>query len=269
MYNRRFKANRPKIIGSTNMIPRWHSVAEIIYHSNIVLEILDARMPELSRNSEVEEIAKKSNKQILFILNKADLVSEEQLERKFKKLKQEAPCFIVSSNQKIGTKRLREYLMAQAKGKEIYRIGVVGYPNIGKSSVINALTLKHKTKVSSTAGTTHGPQWINAQANLSIIDSPGVIPLDEHDEIRLALISAKNVERINNLDIVAHAVINLFENKTKLKEFYNIKTDSEKPEDILQEIGKKKGFMKKGGLVEESRTAIQIISDWQKGKLKL
>jgi ribosome biogenesis GTPase A len=269
MINRRFKANRPRTVGSTDMTPRWDSVSEIIEESDVILEVLDARMPQISRNSEVEKLAGKFEKRLLFILNKADLVPENFLESTFRKLKKEGECFIVSSKDMVGTKRLREYLLALGKAKEgRLRIGVVGYPNLGKSSIINVISLKHKTKVSFTAGTTHGPQWINAQANLSIVDSPGVIPLDEHDEIRLALIAAKNVEKIKQLDLVSQAVINLFEDKQPLKDFYKIKIESNDTQEILDEIGRKKGFIKKGGIIDESRTSIQIIQDWQRGNLR-
>lgn len=276
MYNRRFRTNRPKIIGKTDMTPRWESIREIIHDSNVILEILDARMPELSRNKEIEKMVLNygDDKKLIFILNKADLVANEQLQREFEKLKKESECFILSSKDKIGTKRLREYLLSLGKNCEsdYLRIGVVGYPNTGKSSVINALILRHKVKVSSTAGTTHGEQWINAQGNLSIIDSPGVIPLDEHDEVRLALIAAKNVEKIHNLGLVANAIINLFDESENLKKYYKIdelKIKNNCVQDIFEEIGRKKGFFKRGGMIDEGRTAVQIIRDWQTGKLKL
>jgi len=272
MYKRTFKANRPPVRGNTNMIPRWDSIKEIIENSNVILEVLDARMPELSREKEIEKRVlenKFNEKKLIFILNKVDLVSEWQLNKNFKKLKKEGECFIFSSKNKIGTKRLRNYLLALGKDQEYLRIGIVGYPNTGKSSIINSLVLKKKVQVSASAGTTHGPQWVNGPGNLSIIDSPGVIPLDEHDEVRLALIAAKNVEKIKNLEIVAIEIIKLFEGNQKLKEFYKIEKEVDNSEELFNEIGIKKGFMKKGGIVDEGRVAIQIIRDWQKGDLKL
>lgn len=261
--------NIPKKFGSTNITPYWDVIRKIVDESDILLEVLDARMPEISRNKELEEIIINSNKQLILILNKADLVSEKQLNYWFNQLKKEYPCFIISSTDKIGTKRLREWLITQGKNKERLKIGVVGYPNTGKSSVINTIAKRNKAKVSSKAGTTHGPQWLNALSNLRIIDSPGVIPLQKEDELRYVLIASKNPEKIQNLDLVTHAIINIFRDKTKLKEFYKITTESDNPDEIIKEIGKKKGFIKKGGLVEEGRTEIQIIRDWQTGKLKL
>jgi len=275
MINHKFKTNMPKIIGSTDIKPYWQVIQNIINDSDIVIEVLDARMPELSRNKEIEEIVQNSGKRLILILNKSDLVSESNLRKRLKKLQREYPVFVISSKKKLGTKRLREYLIAQSKSKEnnkLFRIGVLGYPNTGKSSIINALVMKSKAKVTSRAGTTHGQQWINAGNNIQIIDSPGVIPLKEQDEVRYALIGSRNIDKIKNLELVAHEVINFFENKLNIERLYNIKIDSENsnnPDKIIEQIGIKRGFLKKGGLVDFGRTSIQIIRDWQSGKLRV
>ncbi len=268
MINKTFKANRPKITKDTNITPYWKVIEDVIEKSNVVLEILDARIPELSRNKELEKLIKEKNKKLIFILNKSDLVSEKFLRKKFRELNKITPTFIISSKEKIGTKRLRDYLTRLTKKEKIFRIGIVGYPNTGKSSVINALTLRKKAKVTSRAGTTKGQQWISSE-KLSIIDSPGIIPLKQDDEIRYALIGSKNAEKIKELEVVAHIIIKLFENKKSLVNFYKIQTKSKNPNEIIKQIAKKKGFVKKGGVIDENRVAIQIIRDWQTGKLRL
>ena len=264
----KFKANRPKIMGNTNITPYWRVLEKIIDASDIVLEVIDARMPELSRNIELENLINKKGKDLVIILNKSDLVSEKELRKKFRKYNKIKPTFIISSTKKIGTKRLREYITKKSLESEHFKIGVVGYPNTGKSSIINSLARRKKAAVTSKAGTTKGQQWISA-GKLDIIDSPGIIPLKQDDEIRLALIGSKNVEKIKNLDLVAHTIINLFEDKTKLNKFYDITIKSDDPDEIINEIGKRKGYVKKGGEVDEKRASIQIIRDWQRGKLKL
>jgi len=107
------------------------------------------------------------------------------------------------------------------------------------------------------------------KGNILIIDSPGVIPLKENDEIRHALIGSRNVEKIKNKEIVAGKIIELFIDKKKISEFYEIKIENENPENILEAIGEKRAFIKKGGLIDEMRTAEQIIRDWQTGRLRL
>ncbi|MBS3100378.1 50S ribosome-binding GTPase [Candidatus Pacearchaeota archaeon] len=269
MINRRFKANRPKVIGSTDINPYWEVIKGIIRESDILLEVCDARMPELSRNEEIEKLAKSSKKQLVIILNKSDLVNFNQLMIHIKTLSKEFPVFALSGKSREGITRLRNYLFAKAKKVEKLRIGVLGYPNTGKSSVINAISRRGTAKVSSRAGTTRGQQWINAGDNMLIIDSPGVIPLRKEDELRYSLIASKNPEKIAELELVASEIIKLFGDKTPIQILYEIKLQSDNPEEIILEIGKKKGFLKKGGEVDENKTSIQIIRDWQNGRLRM
>ena len=224
-------------------------------------------MPELSRNEEIEKLIKKKKKELIFILNKSDLVSENMLRKCFSKLKKEGNVFSISTTEKVGTRRLREYLIRISKNESI-KIGVLGYPNTGKSSIINSLVLRKKAPVSSKAGTTHGIQWVRS-SNLEVMDSPGVIPIGKNDEMRLSLIGSKNPEKIKNLELVAYKIIDIFANKNKILEYYEIKDKAEDNEEVIRLIGVKRGFMKKHGEVEETRVAIQIIRDWQTGKLRL
>jgi hypothetical protein len=276
------------------MKPYWETIDEIIYQCDIILEVLDARMPELSRNNEIEERVKKSGKQLIFVVNKADLISSEQRERILKNLKEEHECFIVSAKEKIGTKRLRDYIhrlvsliyaryyptktllkdsrkkMHADKHAKKLKLGVVGYPNTGKSSVINSLVMKKKAMVSKRAGTTHGVHWIYGGELLLIMDSPGVIPLQQNDEVRYALLGARDVSKIKDLSLAAYNIIKLFRGmKRKLEDLYRITLESDNPDEWLEEIGRKKGFIAKGGEIDENRASIMIIRDWQQGKLRL
>jgi len=204
---------------------------------------------------------------LIIILNKSDLINANMLRRTFNKLKKEYNVFSISTTEKLGTRRLREYLIRVSKKQNI-RIGVLGYPNTGKSSIINSLVLRKKAPISSKAGTTHGIQWVKS-SNLEVVDSPGVIPIGQDDEIRLSLIGSKNPEKIKNLELVAYKIINLFPSKNKILENYKIKEKTEDNEEIIRLIGIKKGFIKKHGEVEENRVAMQVIRDWQRGNLRL
>jgi len=150
-------------------------------------------------------------------------------------------------------------------------VGVLGYPNIGKSSVINALTHKTKTKVSKKAGTTHGIQWIKATEEIKLIDSPGVIPLKKDDELKYALIGARDSDKLKNPEVVADSLIKLFMkyNKKSFESFYDIKIIKEDFESITLQIAKRRGYLIKGGMPDENRTNIAIVRDWQHGKLIL
>jgi ribosome biogenesis GTPase A len=270
MYKKQIPSkNIPKKIGSTDITPYWRVIENIIKESDILLEVIDIRMPELSRNKKIEDLVSESKKELIIIGNKSDIVSKKNLNEKIKKIKEEFPIFIVSSKNQTGIKKLRDYLYIKESDLEDKKIGILGYPNTGKSSLINALVRKNKAKVTSKAGTTHGPQWIKFSKNFKIIDSPGVIPLNKEDELRYILIGSKNVEKIKNLELVAHKIIDLFNDKSNLEKTYEIKINSENPDEIIEQIGKKKGFLKSKGDINESRTSILIIKDWQKGKLRL
>jgi len=166
-------------------------------------------------------------------------------------------------------------------------VGVLGYPNVGKSSIINALAHKKKTKVSKKSGTTHGIHWINATPEIKLIDSPGVIPLEKSpgnkkfpvsqnsgkfvdDEVRYGLIGAKDSEALKNPELVAHAIIKLFSSsgRAKFEKFYDIEMDEDVWE-VVQALGLKRGHLVKGGKVDEHRTCSMIVRDWQQGRLRL
>jgi ribosome biogenesis GTPase A len=157
----------------------------------------------------------------------------------------------------------------EAKGDII--IGVVGYPNVGKSSVINAISFKQKAKVSSKAGTTHGVHWINAGDGVKLIDTPGVIPLKYNEETSLGLIAARNPEKMKDPEFMAGRKAGKV---SKIENFYEFKIKDEtlkeaNPYMIIEELALAKKHLKRGGVADDIRTAIRVIKDWQKGKLRL
>lgn len=249
----------------------WTIVKNIVNKADIIIEVLDARMPCLSRNRELEEIVERKRKKLVLAFNKIDMVSKEHFNYLKKNYK---GAFFVSGTQNIGMSKLRTNLMITAKreGIENPKIGVVGYPNVGKSAIINALAHRAKAIVSATAGTTHGVQIIKA-GGLHILDSPGVFPYGD-EEIKLGILAAKNPEQMRNPELVACRIIEMIleSNRNALEDFYGIKLDEEAGWDsyeIMLEIGQERKFLLKGGITDEHRTAMQIIRDWQRGKLRI
>tara|TARA_Y100000310_G_C20694101_1_gene824240 strand:+ start:4441 stop:5256 length:816 start_codon:yes stop_codon:yes gene_type:complete len=265
----KFKANRPKIVGNTNITPYWKVLENIIDESDIIFEILDARMPELSRNEDLENLIKKKGKRLVFILNKSDLVPDKLITKRKAKLKNRASTYAISAKNRKSLKKLRQFIFAQAKGSEFFNVGIVGYPNTGKSSIINSLVRRRKAPVSSRAGTTHGQQWIKMADNIRVIDSPGIIPVKQTDEVRYALIGSKNPEKIKNLELVAHKIIEILKETNSLQNHYKIDKKITNNEEIIEAIGRKRGFLKKGNEIDETRVSITLIRDWQSGKLRL
>lgn len=247
----------------------WDVVRNTIRKGDIILVVLDARMPELSRNKDVERLVSKMGKIGFMVFTKIDLVSNAHLSR----LKREYKgAFFVSGLKNIGMNYLRTQIFITAKRERIDlpKVGVVGYPNIGKSAIINALAHSAKTAISSVAGTTKGIQYVKA-GTLRVIDSPGVFPYGD-DEVKLGLLAARNPEQLKSPELVACKIIEMLieSNKKSLEKNYGIKIDGKKDSyDLMLEIGEKRKFLIKGGVIDENRTAVQIIRDWQKGKLRI
>jgi hypothetical protein len=244
----------------------WPIVLNVLRNSDVILLVTDARIPEFSRNTEIITKAENMKKRLIPVFNKTDLIKSSQI----KKLKKEYPnAFFISALKKIGIKKLKETLFNIADNfeKNTLRIGIVGYPNTGKSTIINLLAPQARAKVSSVSGTTKKTQWIRVK-NLRIMDSPGVIPFSDK-KVQIGLTASKDPNKIRNPEKIAIKIIEFLNEKNSsiLENFYNIKTD--KSEKIFEKIARKKGYLVKGGNIDENRTAIKIIDDWQKGKIKI
>ncbi|MEK6825242.1 MAG: GTPase [Nanoarchaeota archaeon] len=246
----------------------WGVVDDVIANADILVVVGDARMTELSRNSEIERKVKKHGKELVLAFTKKDLTSPLRLER----ARKEYPdAFFVSGTKNEGIAELRRHLQILAKRLKIEEphIGVVGYPNIGKSALLNALARRARTLVADKPGTTRGVQWVNA-GNLRILDTPGVIPYEDGSS-KLVLLGSKHPDKIAEPDKIAYQIVTMAKQSPEsLKECYGIETVTLKDEqELVEEIGRKRGFLKRGGEVDEKKTCIQIIRDWQKGKLRL
>ena len=280
----------------TGVEPYWESIKRIITESDLVLEILDARLVELSRNEEVERLVKEVGRPMVYVVNKSDLVPREDLKKQVQALQESGAYVVFVSAKKKKTIRLLMYMIKKVfnkygkhvtikrkKGepKVVHRVakadivvGVLGYPNVGKSSLINALCHKKKVKVSKKAGTTHGIHWIRLNDEIKLIDSPGVIPLKADDDIRYGLIGARDNEKLRNPDMVAYAIIKYFvkDNKKALERLYDVEIPEDELDDtyaIIERIAKRKAFLLKGGVIDENRVIELIVRNWQEGKLRM
>jgi len=247
----------------------WPVVEDMIENSDIIVLVGDARMPELSLHRELIRKVHKHGKELVIAFTKIDLVNKERLNMIKKENKS---AFIVSGTKNIGIKDLRKHLQILAKRNKIDepKVGVVGYPNIGKSAIINAIARRARALVADMPGTTRGVQWIKS-GNLRILDSPGVIPYEDKNS-KLVLLGSKHPERIRDPVKSAIEIIQMFKssNLKSIENLYNVKiaplTDNY---EIIIEIGRKRGYLKKGGEVDEMKSAITIVKDWQRGKLMI
>lgn len=240
-------------------------VYSVIENSDLVIEVIDSRFPEKTRNRKIEEFIKRKGKELILVLNKSDLVSKRNSEKIKKEFRKEFPCVFVSSIRKHGMKKLRELILIKIKNQG-NTVGVIGYPNTGKSAVINALS-KKKIRTSITAGFTRGEQIINA-GKFKLIDSPGIIPLEERDENTLALVGAKNPFHLKYPEEAAEKLIELLKEKNpeKLKKLGGKSKTAEK---ILEEIALKRKRLMKKGLPDVNSVSKQLLLEFQKGKIKV
>lgn len=245
-------------------------VNDVIKKADVLLEVIDARFPDETRNSDVEKEIIRLKKPFIIVINKCDLVSKEKLEESKARLSKIAPTVFVSSKDRSGTTMLRHQILASAciKGRDIL-VGTLGYPNVGKSSVINGVTGRHRASTSPISGHTKGVQHVDAGSHIMFIDTPGVIPLDEKDEYIQGLLGTKDATHLKDPIGVALKIIEklLAENKTALESFYGVSIEELDSYSALELIGRRCNFLQKKGEVDEMRAATRIINDWQNGLL--
>ena len=249
-------------------------VREIIRISDIVLEVLDARFIEETRNRELERLILESGKKIIFVLNKADLVNVAELKRNID-LEGLKPYVLVSCRTKMGIGELRTRIKIESKRMKQERstnIGIIGYPNTGKSSLINVIAGGGRARTAAESGFTKGMQKIRLAKGILLLDSPGVMPereapahKTEHAK-KLSMIGVKTFDRAKNPEFIVFEIMK--EHPGVFEKFYNIDAggDSEK---LIEEFGKRNKFLLKGGKINIDRAARMILRDWQFGKIKV
>ncbi len=268
--NKTHKIKREALKNVSKQKPKYTEILQdVIKKSDILLEILDARFPEETRNIEIEEQIKKLNKKIIYALNKSDLIYK-------KKDINLNPQALISCKQRKGIKKLRDLIKRESKSilksKEKINVGVIGYPNTGKSSLINILIGKASAGTAAQAGFTRGIQKLKLGNKIILLDSPGVIPKKEystHKKEKIAQfgkLGGKSYSQIKEPELVVHKIIK--EHPDALEKQYKIDSKGDS-EILIEKLGKRKGFMKRGGLVDEDKTARFILKDWQRGKIKI
>ncbi len=242
----------------------WKLVNKVIRQADILLEVLDARMIDETRNAEVEKKVAELGKTLIFVANKCDLVDKEKLEVQLAPLQ---PSIYVSSTKHFGFKKLRERIFIEAKRRKIDnpRVGVLGYPNVGKSSVINALKGATAAKTSAESGFTKGLQAIRISGNLMMIDTPGVFPDMEKDKEKHAMIGSVDYGKVKEPDV---AVMRIMREYPGVVERYFSVPAREDLGETLEEIALKKKLILKAGQPDITRAANMILRLWQKGEIK-
>lgn len=256
---------------------KYPSIAKkIIENSDLILEVLDARFAEETRNEDFENEILRKGKKIIFVLNKSDLVRPETL-RKLKIF----PRVAVSCIKRRGIRDLRNLI--KKKSREVEKpvdkdksgkvtVGVIGYPNTGKSSLINLLIGRSSAGVSVQSGFTKALQKLRLTEGIQLLDSPGVIPEREYSTherekiLRHAKLGARDYSKVSEPDMAVAELMKEFPGI--IEEHYKIDSENN-PEIFIEKLGQKKGFFKKGGIVDDDRVSRIILKDWQEGKIRI
>ncbi|MFH1787365.1 MAG: GTPase [archaeon] len=244
---------------------------KIIEISDIIIEVIDSRFIDETRNKKIEKIITNKNKRIIYALNKSDLTNKKEINGLY-------PYVFISCKNRRGSKELRNRIKIESqkiKNPNNYKrihVGVIGYPNSGKSSVINLLKGKSSAKTGSEAGFTKGIQKIKLDENTLLLDSPGVIPLEKYSQENKEKISqhaklgARDYSKVKDPEIVVHTILK--EYSKQIEKFYDIKANGDS-EILIECLGKKLNYLKKRGIVDADRTSRHILKDWQEGKIRV
>ena len=247
---------------------------------DLIIELVDARIPMSSRNPDIDELGK--GKSRIILLNKSDL-ADARLNQEWESFFKEKGYFVQQLNAKTGAgiKNIQALVQESCKEKierdrkrgiinRPVRAMVVGIPNVGKSTFINSFAGKACAKTGNKPGVTKGKQWIRLNKNLELLDTPGILwPKFEDQKIgeRLALIGSINDE-ILHVDELAVALIRNLKNSylDLLEKRYNITMD-EDAYDTLKKIAIARRCLQKGELPDVDRASSMLLEDFRSGKL--
>lgn len=257
-----FKAGQSKRV--------WNELHKVIDSSDILINVLDARDPQGTRCYQVEEFLKKEkpHKHIIFVLNKVDLVPVWVTQKWVAILSSAHPtlAFHASMMNPFGKGALINLLRQFSKlhtDKRQITVGFVGYPNVGKSSVINTLRAKKVCKVAPIAGETKVWQYITLMKRIYLVDCPGVVYPTASTPTECVLKGVVRVENIKTPEDYIEAMLARVK-KEYIQKTYGISSWTDH-EDFLTKFAKRSGKLLKGGDADLSTSAKMILNDFQRG----
>jgi len=251
---------------------------------DVVVELLDARIPLSSRNPEIDSIVK--DKPRIIALNKSDL-SDPELNNKWKNYFARKGISVIYTNSITGEglKELKEKLKqltkkklesAQARGRiqRPVKTMVVGIPNVGKSAFINKIAGKASAETGDRPGVTRTQQWVRINPEIMLLDTPGILWPKFEDQLtglNLAFTGAIKDEIMDTTELAAKLMERLAVlYPEKLKARYKLEMESlenKKGYELLEEAGKKRGCLISGGEIDYNRIAAIVLDEFRGGKI--
>ncbi|KAK3797445.1 hypothetical protein RRG08_011696 [Elysia crispata] len=267
---------------------------KVIDAADIILEVLDARDPLGSRSLEVEEAVRSApgNKRLVVVLNKIDLVPKDNVEAWLRHLRKELPAVafkastqqqrdhltqskvdyfkatsdLLKSSHCLGADVLMKLLRNYCRNTEMaINVGVVGFPNTGKSSIINSLKRAKACEVGANPGITKAMQSVQLDKHIKLLDSPGVVLTNSPSDVAAVL---RNVVKLESLDDPVPCVeaILMRCQKMQMMIHYNL-TDFSDTLSFLNLLARRMGKLRKGGVPDINQAARALLQDWNSGKI--
>ena len=251
---------------------------------DIVIELVDARIPISSRNPDIDSLA--AGKSRVIILNKADMADDKETDNWVKHFTDEGMIAVkLNSRSGNGMKQVKDAIAKAAEAKMArdrargilnrpVRAIVGGIPNVGKSTFINSFAGRAVTKTGNKPGVTKGKQWIRLNKQVELLDTPGILwPKfeDRKTAEHLAFIGSIKDEVIEKMELVLNLITELEENYSGLVASYYGFDNCENKIDFavktLEEVAKKRALLKKGGETDTDKASKLILDDFKNGRL--
>lgn len=248
---------------------------------DVVIELLDARIPLSSKNPDIDRLAK--DKPRVVVLNKSDLSDKAKLNKWISYYQSKGIKAIpvdtlkgsgvnkIVEECKNATKEKMDSLKEKGRKERAIRVMIVGVPNVGKSSLINKLTGRKSTQTGDRPGVTKGKQWVRLKGNLELLDTPGILwPKFENQEIALNLAFTRAIkDEILDIDTLGLKFIEKLSNiePEKLMARYKLDKIGEEPLETMEMIGRKRGFILGKNELDYTRIAKTVLNEFREGKI--